>query len=111
MPMRDVDTEGLLDFRLVEHGEVWPMSRGGVVFGADRVDLARVDASQMMNGAGEIVPRADPLVGEVEDARLDALFDDGRDGLSQVVGIGGRTYLVDDDAELLALLSDRKSVV
>ena len=105
MPMRDVDTEGLLDFRLVEHGEVRPMSWGGVVFGADRVDLARVDACQVMNGASEVVPRADTLVGEVEDARLDALFDDGHDGLSQVAGIGGRTYLVDDDAELLALLT------
>ena len=104
-PMRDFDTEGFLDFCLVQHAVGWSVSRCGIFSGVQRLDVAGGDASNAVNGFGEVVPARDSLVGKVVDARHDALVDDGHDGQSQVVGVSGCAYLVEDYAQLLFLLT------
>lgn len=103
-PMRDFDAKGFLDFCLVQHAVGWSVSRCGIFSGVQRLDVASGDARNAMNGLGEVVPAGNPLVGEVVDARHDALVDDGHDGQSQVVGVGGCAYLVENHAQLLFLL-------
>lgn len=104
-PMRDFDTEGFLDFCLVQHAVSWSVSRCGIFSGVQRLDVAGGDASDAVNGLGEVVPAGNPLVGKVVDARHDALVDDGHDGQCQVVSVGGCTYLVEDYAQVLFLLA------
>lgn len=103
-PMRDFDTEGFLDFCFVQHAVGWSVSWRGIFCGVQRLNVAGSDASNAVNGLGEVVPAGNPFVREVVDARHDALVDDGHDGQSQVVGVGGRAYLVEDYAQLLLLL-------
>lgn len=103
-PMRDFDAEGFLDFCLVQHAVSWSVSRCGIFSGVQRFDVTGGDARNAMDGLGEVVPAGNALVGEVVDARHDALVDDGHDGLCQVVGVGGCANLVEDHAQLLFLL-------
>lgn len=103
-PMRDFDAKGFLDFCLVQHAVGWSVSRCGIFSGVQRLNMAGGDASNAMDGLGEVVPAGNPLVGEVVDAWHDALVDDGHDGQSQVVGVGGCAYLVENHAQLLFLL-------
>ncbi len=104
-PMRDFDAEGFLDFCLVQHAVGWSVSRCGIFSGVQRLDVASGDARNAVNGLGEVVPAGNTFVGEVIDARHDALVDDGHDGLCQVVSVGGCAYLVEDYAQLLFLLA------
>ena len=103
-PMRDFDAKGFLDFCLVQHAVGWSVSRCRIFCGVQRLDVAGGDARDAVNGLGEVVPAGNPFVGEVVDARHDALVDDGHDGQCQVVSVGGRAYLVEDYAQLLFLL-------
>ncbi len=100
-PMRDFDAEGFLDFCLVQHAVGWSVSRCGIFSSVQRLDVAGGDARDAMDCLGEVVPARDSLVGEVVDARHDALVDDGHDGQCQVVGVGGCAYLVENHAQLL----------
>lgn len=103
-PMRDFDAEGFLNFCLVQHAVGWSVSWRGIFCGVQWFDVAGGDASNAVNGLGEVVPAGNAFVGEVVDARHDALVDDGHDGQCQVVSVGGCTYLVEDYAQLLLLL-------
>ena len=103
-PMRDFDAKGFLDFCLVQHAVSRSLSRCGIFSGVQRLDVTGGDAGNAVNGLGEVVPARDSLVGEVIDARHDALVDDGHDGQCQVVRVGGCAYLVEDYAQLLFLL-------
>ena len=103
-PMRDFDAEGFLDFCLVQHAVSWSVSWRGIFSGVQWLDVASGDASNAVDSFGEVVPAGNSLVGKVVDARHDTLVDDGHDGECQVVGVGGRAYLVEDYAQLLLLL-------
>ena len=67
--------------------------------------MASGDAGDAVDGLGEVIPRDDALVAEVVDAGLDALIDGSHDGDGQVAGVGGRAYLVEDDAQLRTLVA------
>ena len=53
--------------------------------------MARRDASQTVNGLGEVIPRDDTLVREVIRAWHHSLIDSGEDGCGQVARIGWRS--------------------
>ena len=84
LPPADVEVERLLYFRLVQHGVVRTLCRHGVVLCVDGLHVAVVDAFEAVYGPGEIVPRANALVGEVVNARRDALADYLHDGAGEV---------------------------
>ena len=63
------------------------------------------DACNAMNSLGEVVPGDDTLVGEMINARHNALFDGSKDGHSQITCIGGCAYLVEDDTQFRFLLT------
>ena len=67
--------------------------------------MARADACLSVNSFRKVVPADNTFVREVIDAGHDALLDDGHDGNSQVACIGGRSYLVEDDPQLVLFLS------
>ena len=61
---------------------------------------------KFVDGAREVVPRANALVREVIDTGAHALIDGRHDSLRKVAGIGRRADLVENDAQFLALLSE-----
>ena len=74
-----------------------------ILLSVKRTHTTRSDAGYTMDGTGEIVPRADTLVAEVEDSRRHILRNGGIDGTGQIAGIGRCTYLVKDNSQLLLL--------
>ena len=98
--MGDSDAEGVLDFRLVQHGVVRARRLGRILVGVQGRHAAGADARQAVYGEGEVVPRADAFVAEVVDAGRDALFDGGVDGSCQVARVGGGAYLVEHHTQL-----------
>ena len=103
LPVGDFQVIGLLDLGLVEDAVVRTCYGCGVLGGVQGTDVASGDAGQPVNGLGEVVPRADALVGEVEDARLNALGDSSHDSSGQVSRVGGRTYLIKDNSQFALL--------
>ena len=79
--------------------------RGGVLGCVQWLHVAGGDASNAVDGLREVVPRNDAFVREVVDARHDALVDGGKDGHSQVAGVGRSAHLVEDDTQFWLLLA------
>ena len=116
-PVRDRDAEGLTDFRLVEHGVVRAgcevlilLTEYGAHLAAYRLGgglraMCKDNVVDLVDGECEVVPRAYAFVGVVVDARVPCVgIDGGEDRLSEVEGVGGRTDLVIDYANLLLRL-------
>ena len=61
---------------------------------------------KFVDGAREVVPRANALVREVIDTGAHALIDGRHDSLRKVAGIGRRADLVENHAQFLAFLSE-----
>ena len=81
------------------------VGRCGILRGVEGAHMAGGNACQTMDGLGEVVPGDDTLVGEVVDARNNTLFDSSEDSHCQIACIGGRTYLIEDDAQFGFLLT------
>ena len=90
VPMRYGEPVGLFYPALVEDAVKGTVCPAGILVAADRLYPASGDAGQSVNGNGEVVPTASPLVGEMVYARHKRLgLQYGENGLCQIGGAGG----------------------
>ena len=69
--------------------------------------MAIIDARERMNSFGKIVPGDDTFVGKMVYAWVpNRRFDDRKDGLREVCGVGGSAYLVKDHTQRFAFMTE-----